>query len=241
MATWDDAPHLSADSKQAMLLEFPIHQRDARSKGIPALGSGVIYPIPEGDIKVAPFEVPDSWPRVFAMDIDAGAGWTAAAWMAHDRTANVYYVYDVYKRSHSEPVVHAEAIKARGQWIPGLADAAALLVTAHDSEQMLSVYRKLGLNVRLPQKTIETGIFEVWTLLSGGRLKVFASCGSLFEEFRLYRRDGKGRIVKQHDHVMDCLRYLVQSGPPIMKTKPVKKPTGRDDGGFIDRAMSWMR
>ena len=59
---------------------------------------------------------------------------------------------------------------------------------------------------------------EVWELLSAGRLKVFASCGAWFDEFRLYRRDDKGRIVKENDHLMDCTRYLVR-GRQRMKTE----------------------
>lgn len=242
MASWDECVHLTEEAKDAMLLEFPPHQRDARSKGIPALGSGVIYPIPESEIKVAPFEIPPSWPRGYGMDIDAGAGWTAALWAAHDRTANVYYVYDCYKRSHAEPVIHAEAIKARGKWIPGVADAAALLVTAGDVEQMLSVYRRLGLNIVLPQKGVEAAIFQVWQLLSAGRLKIFSSCGAFFEEFRLYRRDGKGRVVKQNDHLCDCLSYLVVSGFPRMKTKP-EDAEAKDRSGISleHRSQSWLQ
>jgi phage terminase large subunit-like protein len=240
MASWDDSPHLTREQRDAMLLEFPVHQRDARSKGIPALGSGVIYPIPENDIKVAPFEIPESWPRCWGMDIDAGAGWTAAVWLAHDRNANTYYLYDCYKRSHAEPVVHAEAIKARGKWIPGVADAAALLVTHGDSQQVVAIYRKMGLDVVLPDKAVEAGIFDVWTLLSSGRLKVFASCAAFFEEFRLYRRDGKGRVVKQNDHVCDALRYSIRSGLARMKMKPGDKPEERDRSAFGGSQSSWM-
>ena len=32
------------------------------------------------------------------------------------------------------------------------------------------------------------------------------------EEFRLYRRNEKGKIVKVNDHLCDCLRYLIMSG-----------------------------
>ncbi len=59
--------------------------------------------------------------------------------------------------------------------------------------------------------------------MSAGRLKVFDSCGAWFEEFRLYRRDEKGRIVKQHDHLMDCTRYLVRARHERMKTKRPEK------------------
>ena len=220
MASWDDCPHLDEKAKSDMLAEYPLYQQEARRRGIPALGSGAIYPLGESQISVAPFAIPDHWPRAFAMDLDAGAGWTAAAWMAWDRETDTDYVYDVYKRSHAEPVVHAEAIKSRGKWIPGLADAAALLVTGADATQYVNVYRKLGLDVNLPQKAVEAGIQHVWSRLSAGKLKVFTSCGAFFEEYRLYRRDDKGRIVKKNDHVLDSVRYLAFDNHKRFKTKP---------------------
>ena len=195
---------------------------------MPSLGSGTIFPIPESEIRVKPFEIPDHWPRCWGADTDSGAGWTAAIWMAWDRESNTYYVYDGFKRRHAEPAVHIEAIKSRGAWIPGVADAAGLAVTAHDSQQVIALWRKGGLDVSLPDKSVEAGIQEVWELLSGGRLKLFANVGFLFDEYRLYRRDDKGRVVKKDDHGMDGLRYAVKSGRGRMKTKPgaPKDPVG---------------
>ena len=72
------------------------------------------------------------------------------------------------------------------------------------------MYRQLGLNLELPDKAVETGIEAVWARLVDGRLKVFASCEAWFEEYRFYRRDDKGRIVKSNDHLMDSTRYLVR-------------------------------
>jgi phage terminase large subunit-like protein len=39
-ATWDDVPHLSAEAKAELLASIPPYQREARSKGVPQLGSG---------------------------------------------------------------------------------------------------------------------------------------------------------------------------------------------------------
>jgi hypothetical protein len=39
---------------------------------------------------------------------------------------------------------------------------------------------------------------------SSGRQKVFSSCQRFLEEYRLYRRDAKGKIVKTRDHLMDA-------------------------------------
>ena len=242
MATWDDCPHLDEAAKAEMLKEYPAYQRDARSRGIPALGSGTIYPIPESEFRCAPFEIPRHWPRVWSADTDAGAGWTACVWLAWDRESNVGYVYDCFKRRHAEPAVHIEAIKARGSWIPGVADAAGLAVTAKDSEQVISIWRRAGLDVVLPQKAVEAGIQIVWELLSGGRLKVFANCGPLFDEFRLYRRDDKGRVVKKDDHLMDCLRGAVTTGRDRMRTPPGEKKIeayGPQDPRTV--GLTWMQ
>lgn len=227
MATWDDAPHLDEQAKKELWESIPPFQRDARSKGIPQLGSGAIFPVPESEITIPAFPLPREWPRAFGMDTDQGSGFTAAVWGAHDRETNTVYLYDCYKRSRSELAVHIEAVKARGNWVPGAGDAASLIVTQHDSEQLLGLYRKAGLNLVLPDKSVESGIHRVWELLSQGRLKVFASCQAWFEEFRLYRRDDKGKIVKSNDHLMDATRYLITSGLQRARTQPFPQPVVR--------------
>jgi len=42
-ATWDDAYHLTEDTKEALLEEYPEWQRDMRTKGLPLLGHGLIF------------------------------------------------------------------------------------------------------------------------------------------------------------------------------------------------------
>lgn len=112
---WDDVPHLSDNDKAELIASIPPHQREARSKGIPALGSGVIYPVQESDWVVEPFEIPRHWPRAFALDV----GWnrTAAIWGAWDRESDTVYAYDEYYVSEAPPQVHADAIRGRGAWI----------------------------------------------------------------------------------------------------------------------------
>jgi hypothetical protein len=62
-------------------------------------------------------------------------------------------------------------------------------------------------------------------LLSAGKLKVFESLKAWLEEFRMYRRDEKGQIVKANDHLMDATRYLIVSGRDRMRCeKPPNKP-----------------
>lgn len=218
MATWDDAPHLTEQMKREMLDTYPPFQRDARSKGIPQLGAGAIYPVPESEILCDPFEIPAHWPRVYALDV----GWnrTAALWLAHDREAQTVYAYAEHYRGQAEPSVHASAIKARGDWIPGVIDPASRGRSQRDGEQLIQDYTDLGLHLTPAENAVEAGIYSVWERLSAGRIKVFRTLQNFMQEYRLYRRDEKGRIVKVNDHLMDDLRYGIVSGLTIAITKP---------------------
>jgi len=210
MATWDDVPHLSEAVKKELWESIPPYQRDARSKGVPQLGSGAIYPVPEDDVTIADFPIPDHWPRCYALDV----GWnkTAAVWGALDREDGTVYLYSEHYRGLAEPVVHAEAIKSRGSWIPSVIDPAARGRSQKDGDQLLQIYKDLGLDISPANNAVEAGIHAVWMRLSGGKLKVFKSLQNWLEEFRIYRRDKDGKIVKDKDHLMDTTRYLIMSG-----------------------------
>jgi phage terminase large subunit-like protein len=218
LATWDDAPHLTEADKAELWKSIPAYQRDARTKGVPQLGSGAIYPVPESDIVVADFAVPAHWRKAYGMDV----GWnrTAAIWAAIDPGTSCAYLYAEHYRSQAEPVVNAQAVKERGEWIPGAIDPAAHGRGQKDGEQLLSIYKGLGLKVEPAVNAVESGIANVWERLSTGRLKVFASLSAWRAEFRLYRRNEKGQIVKEHDHLMDATRYLVMSGLERARLRP---------------------
>jgi len=221
MATWDDAPHLSQEAKEELWKSLPPHQRDARSKGIPQLGSGAIYPVPESDLIVSSFALPPHWPQGYGMDV----GWncTAAVFGAYDREHDTVYLTHEYKRSQAEPAIHVAGIKAPGAWLPGFIDPASKGRSQKDGTQLLEDYRKLGLRLHLADNGVESGLYAVWNRMSTGRLKVFTNMVSWLTEFRLYRRDEKGNVVKQNDHLMDCTRYL-ESRVRQMIVKPVLVP-----------------
>ena len=226
---WDDVPHLSEEAKAKLLSRLMPHQRDARTKGVPALGAGAIYPVPEGDIVVPDFAIPDFWPRAYGMDV----GWnrTAVVWGAHDREADVVYLYAGHYRGQAEPSVHAAAVKARGEWMHGAIDPAARGRSQKDGGQLLQAYQDLGLNLTPADNGVESGIYEVWERMGSGRLKVFQSLGDWLNEYRIYRRDDKGQIVKKDDHLMDATRYLIKTGLSLARVKP--------RAGKAPRTTSW--
>jgi phage terminase large subunit-like protein len=215
---WDDVPHLSELDKAEMIAKLPPHQRDARTKGIPALGAGAIYPIAESEFVVDDFPLPTHWKRSYGMDV----GWnrTAVVWGAWDGDSGILYVHAEHYRGQAEPSIHAESIKARGAWVPGVIDPASRGRGQKDGEQLFNLYSELGLNISPAINSVESGIYEVWQRLSTGRIKVFKSCLNLLSEYRIYRRDDKGRVVKENDHALDALRYLVMSGKDIASYAP---------------------
>lgn len=219
-AGWDDVPHLDEATKRELLGSTLPYLRDARSKGTPSLGAGAIYPVPESEIVTQPIEMPDFWPRGYGMDV----GWntTAAIWGARDMRTDVIYLYTEHYRKEAEPSIHTTAIKARGEWVPGLIDPASRGRSQIDGQRLIEVYRQLGLSLQPANHAVDAGLYSVWERLSTGRLKIFSTCTNWLAEYRLYRRDEKGKIVKDFDHLMDATRYLIM-GLDHMKVRPVER------------------
>jgi hypothetical protein len=99
-------------------------------------------------------------------------------------------------------------------------DPAARGRTQNDGTQLLALYRDLGLSLTPANNAVEAGIYAVWSRLSAGKLKVFSTLENWLQEFRIYRRDEKGRVVKENDHALDATRYLVMSGLDAAVPRP---------------------
>lgn len=211
-ATWDNnAPHLSEETKAAMFAALPPHQRDARSRGIPQLGAGAVYPVPESDIVVEPFKIPPHWKRCYALDV----GWnrTAAVFAAIDPESGACYITHEYYVGDVTPIIHSAALKQVGaDWQNGVIDPASRGRGQDDGQKLLDQYKAQGLRLSTANNAVEAGLYSVWEGMITGQLKVFNSCTNWLKEFRLYRRDEKGHIVKKDDHLMDATRYMWMSG-----------------------------
>ena len=220
-AGWQDAPHLSPEAQEALLATIPPYQREARQKGIPTLGSGAIYPVGEDGILIPPFEIPAHYPRAYGLDV----GWnrTAAVWGARDLETDTLYLYAEHYGGRMEPGDHAKHIRAKGEWIPGVIDPAARGRGQRDGQQLLQNYLDLGLDLEVANNSVEAGIDLVWMRLVSGRLKVFSHLHNWLNEFRKYRRDESGRVVKADDHLCDATRYLIVSGLERAKTQARKQ------------------
>ncbi len=206
-AGWEDVPHLDQKTMKELLDSCPPHLREARSKGKPNIGAGAIYPVPWEEVCCEPFQIPAHYWQAYGFDV----GWkkTAAIWGAWDKDSDIVYCWSEHYKGEAEPAIHATAIKARAVWIPGIIDTSAHGRAQTDGEKLHDMYTGQGLVLTNAIKAVETGLYEVWQRLSTGRLKFFRTMANTKFEYGLYRRSEKGQVVKQHDHLMDALRYLI--------------------------------
>jgi hypothetical protein len=234
----DEVPHVDVAKVEDALKSVPPWQRAMRRTGIPAFGSGAIYPVPEEDVVVTNFDIPAHWPRVFGFDV----GWqvNAAVWGAHDRSTDILYIYDELYKGKTEPSLIAASIKSRGAWIPGVIDPASSGSGQRDGKKLIEDYRDThSLDVKPADNAITTGLSRVWERLSQGRLKIFRSCQKLLGEYRLYRRDERGNIVASPDHALDALRYLVMSGLDRAITEPKQPKPGEKPWWYVRPPAVW--
>lgn len=225
-ATWWDAHvnaggHISEKDIKDMISAIPAWQLDMRSKGIPVMGSGMVYDVADSTIKCESFSIPDHWKRVAAIDIGISHD-TAVVWSAYDGENDCIYIYDCYHADSGVPALHAHAINSKGNWIP--------VILPHDADNrergsgmtVAQYYKEAGVNTAYDtfynpigmdgkkNNFVEPGIMEIRERMMTGRLKVFDHCSRVFEEKAKYHRDN-GRIAKVFDDTMDAMRYSALS------------------------------
>lgn len=219
--TIDDVGHYSQEDKERIIASYPEHEREARAKGIPILGSGRIFPISEASITVDPFTIPDHWPVICGIDFGIDHP-SAGAWLAWDRDNDTTYVYDAYRVSNETPVEIVPRILQRGPWVPVAWPADGLQRSKGDGIQLADQYRTYGANMlheyaQLPETgnetgrqmsrtSVEAGVMQMLDAMKSGKFKVFSNLIDWFDEFRLYHRKD-GQIVKLNDDLLSATRY----------------------------------
>lgn len=225
--TIDEAEHYTAEERERIIASYPEHEREARAKGIPILGSGRIFPISEEAIRVEPFPIPDHFAQIGGLDF----GWdhpTAGVHLAWDRDGDRIYIVNAYKASQQTPVIHCGALRPWGDWLPWAWPHDALQHDKGSGDQLAGLYSDNGLNMLAERATfddgtngVEAGLMDMLERMQTGRLKVFRHLVEWFDEFRLYhRKDGK--VVKEFDDLMSATRYGI-----MMKRFAITRPKPR--------------
>ena len=212
----EDAGHISPERRAEIIAAYPIHEREARVKGMPALGSGRVFPVSQDDIQIEPFEIPAHFAQIGGIDFGYDHP-TAAVKLSHDRDNDTVIVSACYRVKEQPPLVHAAALKGWGP-IPFAwpHDAYRRMTTGSNVGMTLKAeYENHGLNM-LPEKAsfedggngVEPGLMMMLERMMSGRLKVFSNCLDWFDEFRHYHRKN-GVVVDKVDDLMDATRYAL--------------------------------
>lgn len=231
----EDAEHYTPEQRAAIIASYPAHERKARTKGIPQLGSGRVYPIDEEEIKVTAFAIPDHWPQIAGIDF----GWdhpSAAARLAWDKDTDTIYVTACHRQREQTPLMFASSVKPWGPWIPWAwphdGKQSGGKFDAKDQKQLQAIYADHGLKM-LSQHAqfedgtngVEAGIMDILDRMQTGRWKVFSHLAEWFEEFNIYHRKD-GLIVKVNDDLMAASRYAYMMRRfAITKPAPFKLPS----------------
>lgn len=231
--TIDDAEHYTPEQRKAIIDSYPAHEREARTKGIPTLGSGRIFPIPDEMIECDPIEIPKHWVQICGIDF----GWdhpSAAVKLAWDRDNDVIYVTAAHRQKEQTPLLFAATVKPWGDWLPWAWPHDGLQHDKGSGQALADQYAAQGLKM-LPDKAthppadnepegsggngVEAGIMDLLDMMQTGRFKVFKHLTDWFDEFRMYhRKDGK--IVKMDDDLLSATRYA-----NMMKRFAITKPS----------------
>lgn len=208
----DEVAHVDPERAKMIEAEYDDATRDARARGIPVLGSGLVFALPKEQILTKPVHIPDHWSRVGGIDF----GWdhpTAAVELAWDRDADTIYLIREHRMSRETPAHHAAILKQWGVTLPWVWPHDGNQADKGSGLQLAKQYRTAGLNMHHENVTfedgsngVEAGIMEMLTRMNEGRWKVFETCRMWLDEFSMYHRKD-GLIVKENDDLISASRY----------------------------------
>lgn len=242
VATIEDALHFTPEQRQQIVDQYPPHEREARARGIPMLGSGRVFPVPEDAIRCEPFAIPAHWPQINGIDFGFDHPFAAVS-LAWDRDADTVYVTRTYRESQATPPIHVAAVLPWGDWIPTAWPHDGLNSEKGTGVSLKESYADLNLLTDRAEDEegkigVEAGLLEMLTRMQTGRLKVFAHLGDWFEEFRQYHRK-EGKLVKLRDDLMSATRYALVSLRFAETKRPVLPEWQRKRREASRRGSAW--
>lgn len=212
-----DAAHYTDADRETIIASWPAHERDARARGVPIMGSGRVFTVPEERIYWEPIQVPQHWAQWAAIDfgIDHPFGWVRGAW---DRDTDIIYITDAYRVSGVRSQDHVETIRRRG----GADLPTAFPQDGHIRDKgsglpLAKQYAGYGLSMMKQHavfadgsNSVEAGIMDMEARLHDGRLLVARHLSDWYEEYRLYHRVD-GQLIKKKDDLLSATRYLIMT------------------------------
>lgn len=257
MLSIEDVDHYTKEERAAIIAQYPVHQRKARSYGIPMLGSGVIFLTPESMIVEEAIEqIPREWVKLWGIDFGINHPFAAvlAAW---DKEADIIHITHALRIADSLtgkpedalPSQHALPMKRIGAAVPVAWPHDGHARDKGSGKALSQTYRECGLNMLPEHATFEDGgysteaaVQEVQQRCVGGRFKVAAHLSEWLAEYRSYHRKD-GLIVKLNDDLLSATFKIIMA-KRFARAVPLGKQIRRSGAselalGTNDNPLDW--
>lgn len=229
----DENPHLDEETKRAALDGLSEEEKQARKEGNFVHFGGLVYP-KWRDWKTPAIKSDQLEGCDVVVGIDPGIRFTGVVWVAFDQD-NRAVCFAAEKLTNATPEVVAEKIRSvnRGWGLGGdhaeplyVIDPSARNRSLVNAQAVEGEYAACGIYTMHGQNDREAGVMNV---RRRGEQGSFKWCGDLIDltfeadRYRINDRpDGGFDVIKEHDHLLDALRYALMSRPwgPSVKPKP---------------------
>lgn len=205
--------------------------------GLWAAAEGVIFEEYDPAVHLIDrFDIPAEWPRFWVVDFGFTNPFVMQ-WWAEDPDGRLFLYREIYRtrrlvEDHARTALEAVTDPKTGEWTEPRPTA---IICDHDAEDRATLEKHLGIRTTAARKSVSDGIQAVQSRLKvagDGRARLFILRDSLVErdqelidrskpfrtqdEFPGYiwaggrkAADGKEQPVKEDDHGMDTVRYVV--------------------------------
>lgn len=175
------------------------------------LAEGLVYPM-FGDSCIVQ-DIPDTGDYYVSIDYGTHNPFSAGLWCVTKTEAvriGEYYYCGREERKEKTPEEYYSEVKR----LAGGRDIKCLIVDPSADGFIATVKKHHEFKVRGAVNDVLPGIQTTAEMIASGKLKIHESCEDAIREFGLYRWDEKAesdRVVKENDHAMDEIRYMVMT------------------------------
>lgn len=175
------------------------------------LAEGLVYPM-FGDSCIVQ-DIPDTGDYYISTDYGTHNPFSAGLWCVTKTEAvriGEYYYCGREERKEKTPEEYYSEVKR----LAGGRDIKCLIVDPSADAFIATVKKHHEFKVRGAVNDVLPGIQTTAEMIASGKLKIHESCEDAIREFGLYRWDEKAesdRVVKENDHAMDEVRYMVMT------------------------------
>lgn len=176
--------------------------------------------------------IPSTWRRACALSLSTSTA--SAVWMVHDPVNDVLYLHDEYEAPRGSLAITAQAIRARGHWVPVLFSPKERKRPDKEGVRLAQAVDALGLPVQVTDADLEPALDMLRDRMETGRLKVLSTLSLWTQAVRGLRRDDDGEIVDENVGLILATALLVTWGldVAITENRAASDESGYDPGAY---------